>query len=313
MNARNRVVPLLLVVLSAAVVLRAGTANGSSAPPSADVNESLRQRALSVLRTAMEAEDRWIKVHAAEALLSLGYPRGVARTFEKELASKGGEPQYRIGIWRVLAQAAPSDRQREPWMTKILAAVRDPRGPDRLHGAETLGKLGYRAGEMEADAFEAIARSGPGPLAANARWVLANSGRPDGDIQLAELLASDDAGTRATAAYAIRHLPKLSAAAWEKLAAAVRKEPGGDVDIVRVSLVSAAFVHAPVDQKARFKTDLLKYARTGTNDAKYEACAALATQGRNDDLPLLTGLLDDTNADVRVGAAHAILRILKAP
>jgi SSS family solute:Na+ symporter len=301
MNTRHTVAALVLVLLGAA-----------GARPSAEQSGSLRPQALRVLRTAMESEQRWIKVHAAEALLSLNEPQDVARTFEIELAANGGEPQYRIGIWRVLAQAARSDREREPWIAKIVAAFRDPRGPDRLHAAETLGKLGYRAGEREAGAFELAARTGPGPLAANARWVLANSGRPEGDIRVAELLGSDDAGTRATAAYAVRHLPKLSAAAWETLAAAVRMEPGGDVDIVRASLVAAAFVHAPAEQKARFKTELLKYARTGTTDAKYEACAALAQQGRSDDVPLLGGLLDDTNADVRAGAAHAIGRILTA-
>jgi SSS family solute:Na+ symporter len=280
-----------------------------AARPSADVNESLRQEALQVLRTAMDTEERWIKVHAAEALLSLGYPEGVTQTFERERAEKGAEPQYRIGIWRVLARAARTDQQREPWITQILAAFRDTRGPDRLHAAETLAKLGYRAGAGEADAFELAARTGPGPLAANARWVLANSGRRLGDVWLAELLASDDPGTRATAAYAIRHLPNVTAAAWEKLTPAVRKEP--EDDIVRASLVSAAFVHAPADQKARLKAELLKYARTGTNDAKYEVCAALATHGENDDLPLLTGLLENNNADVRVGAAAAIARILQ--
>jgi SSS family solute:Na+ symporter len=300
MNARHRVVSLLLVALCAA-----------GARTSAEQNEPTRQNALRILRGAMESEQRWVKVHAAEALLSLGEPRDVARTFEIELASHGGEPQYRIGIWRVLAQAA-GGQPREPWVAKIVSAFRDPRGPDRLHAAETLGKLGYRAGGKEVEAFDVDARTGPGPLAANARWVLANSGRPQGDLRLAELLVSDDAGTRATAAYAVRHLPRLSPGAWDRLSAAARQEPAGDVDIVRASLMSAAFVHAPAEQKARFKGELLKYARTGTNDAKAEACAALAQRGGSDDLQLLGGLLADANVDVRVAAAHAIGRILTA-
>jgi hypothetical protein len=298
-NKRRGLILLLLVVLSAA---------GARRP--ADANDGLRQKALHALREAMNSQERWIKVHAAEALLAGGEPQDVARTFDSELAAKGGEPQYRIGIWRVLAQAARSREQREPWIARILAAFRDARGPDRLHAAETLGKLAYRAAEQDADPFERAARSSSGPLAANARWVLANSGRPDGDVRLAELLDSGDAGTRAAAAYAVRHLPKLSAAAWNKLAAAVRKETGDD--IVRASLLSAAFVHAPADQRARFKADLLKYARSGTTDERYEACGALATAGRADDLPLLGGLLDAANADVRVGAANAIVQVLTA-
>ena len=126
MSTRHRVAALVLVALGAA-----------GAHPSAELRQNTRQTALRVLRAAMESEQRWIKVHAAEALLSLGESQDVARTFEIELAARGGEPQYRIGIWRVLAQAAQTDQQREPWITKIVAAFRDPRSPDRLHAAET--------------------------------------------------------------------------------------------------------------------------------------------------------------------------------
>src|SRR5947207_1112832 len=117
---------LALLVLSAV--------DARPAADNADANASLRQKAVHVLRTAMKSEARWIKVHAAEALLSGGEPQDVvAQTFVIELASKGGEPQYRIGIWRVLAQAAPSGERRDRWIAKILAAFQDVRGPDRLH------------------------------------------------------------------------------------------------------------------------------------------------------------------------------------
>ena len=64
MNTRHGVAALVLVVLGAAGARR-----------SAEQNDSLRPRALRILRTAMESEQRWIKVHAAEALLSLGCAR----------------------------------------------------------------------------------------------------------------------------------------------------------------------------------------------------------------------------------------------
>ena len=307
MNAIHRVVPHLLIALSAIFGLPLGTANAHGASPPAAVNDRLRHKALHVLRTALEEQERWIKVHAAEALLSLDEPQGVTRIFESELASKGVEPQYRIGVWRVLAQAARRDQQREPWISRILAAFLDTAGPDRLHAAETLAKLGYHASARETDAFELAARTGPGPLAASARWVLANSGRANGDMLLAELLRSDDSGTRGNAAYAIRHRPKLSSAAWKQLAGAVLKAPRDDNG--RVYLISAAFVHAPLDQMAHFKAELLTYANTGTSEEKYEACAALAKDGQDDDVPLLIGLLDNNDPDVRVGAAQAILRI----
>jgi SSS family solute:Na+ symporter len=299
-------VALEFVVLNAIVALAQGAHVDASAGPQG-LDERLRQRAARVLRTALDTDARWIKVHAAEALLSLDRPQGVMQAFERELALKGAEPEYRIGIWRVLARAAPSDGERERWTRKIAAAFLDANGPDRLHAAETLAKLGYQPRGEEAEAFELAARTGPGPLAANARWVLANSGLPDAEAGLVELLDSDDGGTRADAAYAVRHLPKLSPAGWEKLTAALRRAP--DDDIARASLVSAAFVHAPADRKAYFRNELLTYARTGTSDQRYEACAALAIGGTDDELPLLAGLLDSSDSDVRVGAAHAILRI----
>lgn len=279
---------------------------GAATAPSA-VDEHLRAQAVQALRTSLEQESRWIKVHAAEALLSAGQPDGVVRAFEIEFASHGTEPEYRIGIWRVLAQAAPTDRQREPWITKIVAAFLNTGGPDRLHAAETLGKLGYHPSGTEVGAFEIVARSGRGSLSVDASWVLANSGRPGGDVRLAELLASDDRGTRNDAAYALRHLATLSTAGWEKLVAAAGKSRSGDGE--RVTLLSAAFMHAHGDQKTHFKTELLKYFSTGTNDEKYEVCAALAREGVDADALLLAPLLADPAPDVRIGAAHAILRI----
>src|SRR4026208_94358 len=100
------------------------------------------------------------------------------------------------------------------------------------------------------------------------------------------------------------------------LAGAVAKAPRDDG--ARIYLIGAALVHAPLDQKADFKTDLLTYIRSGTNDEKYEACAVLARAGGTEDLPLLVELLDNGTPDVRVAAAHAILwigrrQLTKAP
>jgi hypothetical protein len=283
------------------------------ASSSSPVDDALRQRATQLLRTAFEREEQWIKVHAAEALLAAGNPEGVKAAFDRELTLKGNERPYRIGIWRVLAQTARNDEARQGWIKNIFDAFRDAESTDRLHAAETLGKLGYRPSSDDRDVFELAAKESTGPLAANARWVLANSGRSKADAQLVDLLGVEDGATRATAAYAIRFLPKIPIALWGKLLAAARKEPeSAGADIVRASLVSAAFIHAPADQqKAAFKAELLKYARTGSADAKIEACGALAMQGQDEDVALLVPLLDEGNVDVRVAAASAILQIDK--
>ena len=126
---------------------------------------------------------------------------------------------------------------------------------------------------------------------------------------LVKMLQSDDRGTRNDAAYALRHLSLLSTVSRAALAAAANKSRAGDGE--RVTLLSATFVHAGQNQQARFKTELLKYLAAGTNDEKIEVCAALAANGVNADVPRLAALLTSPTADVRIAAAHAILKIDK--
>jgi solute:Na+ symporter, SSS family len=305
-NATSEI-SLLLIIFSAVVGLPSVKAGGTGSSMPAEGNDALQQRALILLRDSLQREDRWIKVHAAESLLSLGQSQEVRQAFELELASKGGEPKYRIGIWRVLAQAAPDVAEREQWIGKIRAAFLDPTGPDRLHAAESMAKLGYQVQAREADAFKLIAETGSGPLAVNTRWILANSGASNEQLSLVKLLESKEADTRFDTAYAFRNLPHLSAPAREKLLSALINEPTNSND--RIYMISAALVHAPPDQQKHIKVELLSHVKTGDQSVKYEICATLAKVGQKEDLPLLSSLLDDTNSDVRVGAAGAVLRI----
>lgn len=283
---------------------------GSPAP----VDPAVAAKALALVQRALETEQRWTKVHAAEALLAIGRRGDVARAFERELAQHGGEPEYRIGIWRVLAQAADGRSARDRWIRQIAGAFLDTAGPDRLHASETLGKLAYRAGEEEIAAFEEAARGANGPLAANALWVLTASGRAGAEARLAALLAPTDAsgaaidaGTRATAAYAMRFLPALSPAASDTLAAAAVDDRSGG--IVAASLLSAAFVHASGNRRPPLAAALERQVDTGDADVKTEVCSALAMAGGDAAVPLLTTLLSDRSIDVRLAAARALLQI----
>jgi SSS family solute:Na+ symporter len=228
----------------------------------------------------------------------------VRRTFERELAANGNEPEYRIGIWRVLAQAAPGDRDAR--VRRIADAFLDAAGPDRLHASESLGKLGYRAHADEIDAFERAARGGVNPLAVNALWVLVNTGRADAEPRLADLLTAGDEATRATAAYAVRYLRTASPATWTKLTTALTAEHVNG--LVRASLAAAAFVQAPSSQRPALRYAIEQQAR-GDTDMKSEVCGALAMAGEADDVLLLATLIGDSNVDVRIGAARALLEI----
>jgi SSS family solute:Na+ symporter len=278
------------------------------------VTPELRERSVRVLRDALQNEERWVKAHAAEHLLALGYPQGVREAFEAELAAHGEEPPYRIGVWRVLARTWLRPDQRKPWIDRIRNAFLDADGPDRLHAVETLGKLGYtipeegKEAEEDKEAFEKAAGSADRAFAAYSRWSLVHSAGGAGQDTLAAFLESDDERARGTAAYVLRNLPSVSTETLKTVQDAARGESADSG--ARVYVLSAALVHARDDSEARpFKNALLEYAKTGDKERKCEMAAALAVRGNNDDLPVLTELLHDPETDVRISAAHAILRI----
>src|SRR4026208_2441058 len=95
-------VPLLALVLEGALGHLGGPAGASPLQSPDTPSQALRPQPAAGVRTTLHDEEKGSQVQGAEALLSLGYPQGVTQRFEIELASKGGEPEYRIGIWRVL-------------------------------------------------------------------------------------------------------------------------------------------------------------------------------------------------------------------
>jgi hypothetical protein len=303
---------LLAPVLLVAAAVSLGLQDGARGAP--QTSAAAEAGAIAILKTALVGEERWIKVHAAEALLAVdwtGSRASVARVFGRELVVHDREPQYRIGVWRVLAQAAASRRERDGWIRKIVAAFLAEGGPDRLHAAETLGKLRYQVRAQERDRFERAARASPDPLAADALWVLANTGDADAERRLAQLFRASDAATRATAAYAVRYLPRLAPSTWDALSAAAAAESADD--LARASFAAAAFVHAPADRQATYAAVLAEYARVGTADTKSEALGAYAMAAARADDAAVRALLRDANADVRVAAARALVAIARRP
>jgi len=262
---------------------------------------------VALLRRTLHEEQGRSKVRAAEFLLALDYPDEVEKGFEAELARAGDEPEYRIGIWRVLACAASQEQERDRWTAEILAVFFDAGAPDRPRAARALAELGYRLPKDEVSRFERAARSADGPMAAYTNWILAGSGKPDAEARLAELLASDNPETRAVAAHAIGRLADVSSETRAELAGAALRESAGSA--ARVFVVGAAAVHARDEYRVAWRDQLRAYAEAGTSAEKRQACETLAAIGRDDDLPLLARLLEDSDADVRAAAAWAILRI----
>ena len=298
---------VVLCTVLPGVLLLVG-ARVSGAPGQADAGDDLTTRAVATLRRVMGEEEEWVKVHAAEMLVYNNYLEGVREAFEAELDAGPG-PKYRIGVWRVLARAAGNDAAlRRKYVDEIVAAFADKGGPDRLHAVETLGKLGHADVSPE---LRAVAESGEGTFRAYARWVVANSGEPEDEAFLADLLSSPDADVKGCVAYALRFSEGVSDATLDKLLSSARAEAGDSGG--RVYLLSAAYVHAskaarPEDAEWA-RTELLTYAETGDKGQKNEVCSALGTVAGEESRALLAGLLDDPEADVQAHAAHALIRI----
>lgn len=297
------------------------------------ISDSLRQEAIELARDNLREESQWVKVHAAEYLLKLGYPQGVKEIFLEEEQKFGNKSPYRIGIWRVLAQAAEGPKDRQIWIDKILEAYQDPNGRDRVHAAETLAKLQVSPMEEYPEPTRRILDERNDALSAYTHWAIStteNVSRKEQQDFFLNLITqeetTEEASVRRTAAYALRHLGTLDGMEWQTLSSTALSEP--EKSPARAYLLSAAFVTAPDDSVqsitySRIKKNLLKIRSSSKEAARMEMVAALAEKGGPEDLPLLIDLMkaerqeslknDESNgyvdSDLAATAAYAILRI----
>ncbi len=266
------------------------------------VTAEFHDRAVAELRDALRTETAWVRVHAAEALLRNGLPEGVEAVFLPEAETSA--PKHRIGVWRVLAQAQRDPELRERYVERIRAAFLDLDGPDRLHAAETLGKLGDA---RRSTALLLAATASDVPLGAYARLILANTGAVEDTEYLAALLGSYDEDVRNTAAYALRFAPRMDERTLARVREAALAEPGDSP--ARLNLLIAWLAHAE-DTDRNASTELLKpYAESSDTSARYQFGEAMALRGDAEEVPLLLRLLDDADADVRISAANALLAV----
>lgn len=198
-GARVQVSRLLLILFTAAVAASPFFVRAADA--TSPVDSELRERSIEVLREVFDGQQRWVKVHAAEYLLALDYPQGVQEAFLEELDSHKEDPQYQIGICRVLARATIDEREKSKWIDKIREACFAPQAPERLHATETLAKIHYQLRADEVALIEQAAQQEDSELAPYAVWVLLNSERPGAEDRLAALLQSSEDNVRSGAAF----------------------------------------------------------------------------------------------------------------
>jgi hypothetical protein len=283
-------------------------AAGGAVAAEADADGALAARARAVLHQVVETDRTWVRVHAAEALISAGEGEAMHARFLRDWPANE-TAVYRVGIWRVLANTARDGNDRAGWIARVERVFLDPKAPDRAQAVETLGKLRHRVAGTVLEAVRAKAAAGPEAEAIVPLWVLHLAKEPGALARLTAALGSADATTRLRAAYASRWLHASDAALRRALALAADIEPE-DSPAYAYVLSAALSLDARPARSAAWLAKLDHVLATGTAAARFEACQTLMRRLGKSDVPRFVPLLADADPDTRVGAAWSVLHLL---
>ena len=285
------------------------------------------KKALTELNLILGHRQKWIKVHAAEYLIWAGYPDAARKEFLKEEKIHSNEPQYRIGIWRVLVQAEKEPARKKMWLNKIYDAYKDMSGPDRTHATETLAKLKQPVTNLFPQVTAKTLASGDRNLQVYALWAssFGSDYLMDKNRQKFIDMALTDTNliVRKISAFVLRQSKGLNQHQWERLtSSALSLEK---TDHTYLTFLATSLVTAPVgaDSKKLLKINdlLIKDVKSYTAGQRTELSQALAEKGDKRHLKILQGFINDENsegiynpssdegADLRAAAAYAILKI----
>ena len=293
-------------------------------------SDPLAEKAIDELREVLHKQSLFIKVHAAEYLVWLGYTEEVKKVYLSENDLYQAQTPYRIGIWRVLAQAEKKPEDQMKWINKVFDVYADANAPDRLHATETLAKLQQsplaRYPEITQQTLSADNRN----LNTYALWAISySSDTAMKKNRIAFLhLATEDSNQviRKISAYILRKIGGLTEDEWLALANKALSEPTDSE--MQHSLLNTAFVTLPAGSKQQglfqqIHREMLQNSAGFSVGERIELALSLADKGATGDLPVLISMFNNENskgvyepgskeeADVRATAAYAILKIKK--
>lgn len=288
----------------------------------------LADKAMNELKVVLRDQSQFIKVHAAEYLIWLGHKDEVKKVYLAEDSLHNTETPYRIGIWRVLAQAEENPAEKNAWVRKVLDVYGNPAAPDRLHATETLAKLEQSPLEEFPELTEKTLHSDNRNLNTYALWAISYSSDSAIENNRKEFLrlALEDTNQiiRKISAYILRKIRGLSQDEWKRLAEHALSEPA--LSEMRRSLLNTAFVTLPDDAGSpepyrKIHDEMLSGFQQLTVGERIELALSLADKGDGSDLAILESMLNNEHiagfyeaeskegADVRATAAYAILKI----
>lgn len=266
-----------------------------------------RRRCLRILHDTFKNEQGWVKIHAAEALLDLGEKDWIQKGI---LAYEGAwDGSSEIGKWRVLYTASNDHLEKQYWIGEIENCYTAGPTSFQLNALESLCKLNFVA---TADTFEKLCRDATDasrPEAPFALWALHLAGNRQAAHRISEILFSSDPEMRKLAAFCLRWMKCSSPAVLSNLAESAKREPE-ESEAFPFTLGAAISLRANPERSAEWRCQLVKLLETAFCTARYEICQALKRDFTQSCLPTLLALLDQSDADVRIGGSAAITFLL---
>ena len=294
------------------------------------LSDPLAKKAEAELHQVLKTQSEFVKVHAAEYLIWLGEKTEAKAAFLKEDELHHNVPKYRVVVWRVLAQAETEPAMKKKWTDQVFKAFADENGLDRIHAAETLGKLKLSPMDNFSAETNKILSTEKENLYVYTLWASSHASAAAYEKNKTKfldlLLTSEKEDLKRISAFVLRKEGKLTQQEWELLAAKALAEP--TTSPLKKTMLNTAFDTLPKgiekkDEVAKIKAGMLKDHQQLTAGGRIELALVLADNGDETDLPLLKGMLENENskgfyelnsplaADVRATAAYAILKIKK--
>ncbi|WP_026810579.1 hypothetical protein [Arenibacter latericius] len=287
------------------------------------VSESIREEAKIKLQYALENSSKWEKVHAAEYILNLDYSNNVYDLFLEEEKQNRNEPYYRIGVWRVLNQAAISLEEKTQWLDSISRVYKGYSSLDRIHAAESLAKLRVSPYTISTDITDSILGGDHNPMWAYTYWGTAYTSEKDMDLVINNLLeiilqSKETVLIKKIALYALLKMKNLSVDNWDLLISKTLNEPKSSP--LYTSLLTCTLANTPKDslmssRVIKCREKLRRQIDSLDNDEIYSLLAVYEDIATEEDLSFLIAKMnkgnDLGNTENVMAAANAILKIDK--
>ncbi|MEZ4968981.1 MAG: hypothetical protein R2814_04840 [Flavobacteriaceae bacterium] len=282
-------------------------------------SESVVKTAKDKLQYALENSSKWQKVHAAEYILNHDYSNNVHDIFVEEEKQNRNEPYYRIGIWRVLNQAATATEEKKRWLDSISSVFEKYTSLDRVHAAESLAKLKVSPNTISFKVTDSILKSAHNPLWGYTYWGTAYTSEADmlkvKNKFMDIILKSDEPiSIKGIALFALYKMKNISTQDWNILCSRAMNEPMDSP--LYTSLLTCTLANTPKDSlfsarghKCREKLEKQIY--SSNNNEIAASLAVYQDIAAEEDIPFLTSFMDkgidEDNIEITMAAANAIL------